>query len=868
MAALAGIYLAAAWAILGLGFAMNNITAISPPTGIALAVLLLRGPALWPGIAVGSFLANWLTHTPILPSVGVGLGDALECVAAVWLLRRFRISNSLDHSRDVAALLFAAVLFAPVSATVGTASLLAGGVIAAAGVQSRWLTWCFGDAAGVILVAPVVLTWFCRPRPLRGAAGPTERAALLATLAVVVLVVFGKGYPFPYAVFPVLVWAGLRGGTRMAASASLLISAASVYFGGRSRPGAGPMGGSIYHVLAFDALAGATALMLAAAVVEREAARGEERRSLNLLEALFSGMAARVFVKDLAGRYLMVNPVAAGILGVPAGDIVGRTDLELLEPDAWPAARAADRAVIASGQARTLEERFRTPGGEQTFLTTLGPFRDAGGRVAGVVGIARDITARKHIEDRLRDSEEKYRSLVESAADFICTFDEAGRFLFLNRSAPGFDAVSMIGTTVYEYSAPEHHETIRSTIAEVFRAGLPGAYEIRGMGVHGAATWYRCSVAPLMEDGRVRAVMVTSNDITQRRNMEEKLRESEEQFRSLVENAPDFISTFGPDGRIWFLNRAAPGHDVSTFVGKNAYDFIPAADRERVRGMLDQVFRSGMRVTYETGWVVDGGPPRSFRCRVGPLRKGGNVVAALVVSTDITETQKAESELKLSRERLRQLSRRLIEAQETERSHIARELHDEIGQALTAVKISLQAAQSRAGSADARSRIEESTLIVDEALDQVRNMSVALRPSLLDDLGLVPALRWYLDQQSARGGFEARFAADPEIDATSEVQTACFRIAQEALTNVSRHAGASVVRLEVRQEGGQVRLAVSDDGKGFDVARVFERSGADASLGLHGMRERARLLGGRVTVQSEPARGTVVHAQFPSGRAE
>ena len=104
-------------------------------------------------------------------------------------------------------------------------------------------------------------------------------------------------------------------------------------------------------------------------------------------------------------------------------------------------------------------------------------------------------------------------------------------------------------------------------------------------------------------------------------------------------------------------------------------------------------------------------------------------------------------------------------------------------------------------------------------------MSVALRPSLLDDLGLVPALRWYLDRQSARGGFEAHFEADPEIEATSEVQTACFRIAQEALTNVSRHAAASRVRLEVRQAGGQLPLAVSDDGKGFDVARVFERYG-------------------------------------------
>ena len=165
----------------------------------------------------------------------------------------------------------------------------------------------------------------------------------------------------------------------------------------------------------------------------------------------------------------------------------------------------------------------------------------------------------------------------------------------------------MIGTTVYEYSDPEHHETIRRSIAEVFRTGQPGGYEIRGMGVDGAPTWYRCAVAPLMEDGRVRAVMVTSNDITERRNMEEKLRESEEQFRSLVENAPDFISTFGADGRIWFLNRAAPGHDVSMFIGRNAYEFIPPADQARVRGMLDQVFGSGATVTYETGWKVGGG---------------------------------------------------------------------------------------------------------------------------------------------------------------------------------------------------------------------------------------------------------------------
>jgi integral membrane sensor domain MASE1 len=268
------VYLAVAWVSLGLDFAVNNVTAVWPPTGIALAALLLRGPALWPGILVGSFLANWLTNVPALASAGVGVGDALECLAAFWLLQRIGIRNSLDRPRDVGALLLATIVCAPISATVGTASMLAGGAIVGADAPSRWLTWCFGDAAGVTLVAPVVLTWLCRPRPVRGAAGPAERAALLATLAVVVLVVFGRGFPFLYPVFPVLVWAGLRGGTRTTASASVAIAAASVYFQDRVLPGSVTAGGGIYHLLAFDALAGATA---SPARRHRRRARGGSR---------------------------------------------------------------------------------------------------------------------------------------------------------------------------------------------------------------------------------------------------------------------------------------------------------------------------------------------------------------------------------------------------------------------------------------------------------------------------------------------------------------------------------------------------------------------------------------------------------------
>jgi signal transduction histidine kinase len=220
-------------------------------------------------------------------------------------------------------------------------------------------------------------------------------------------------------------------------------------------------------------------------------------------------------------------------------------------------------------------------------------------------------------------------------------------------------------------------------------------------------------------------------------------------------------------------------------------------------------------------------------------------------------------ELLKSREQLQTLSRRLIGAQETERQRIARELHDDIGQALSAVKMNLQSIRRIVGSSAIAPQIQECIESVDQALRRVRDLSVTLRPSLLDDLGLVPALRWFLDRQAQRGGFQCRFDADDSIEPPPEVQTACFRIAQEALSNVVRHAGAHKVEVELHEADGVIALMVRDDGRGFDVKIAVQRIGADASLGLMGMRERARLLGGRVTVDSAPRKGTTVRARIP-----
>src|ERR1700736_1416349 len=209
---------------------------------------------------------------------------------------------------------------------------------------------------------------------------------------------------------------------------------------------------------------------------------------------------------------------------------------------------------------------------------------------------------------------------------------------------------------------------------------------------------------------------------------------------------------------------------------------------------------------------------------------------------------------------LRELSRRLFQIQEDERRHLARELHDQLGQALTAAKIDLQAAQRLEERAAIVRRLDDSIAVLERLLQQVRQLSLELRPPLLDDLGLVPALRWYLDQQAQRAGLRVEFFADPTLERVdAAIETTCFRVAQEALTNAVRHARARTVSVELDRTPEVLHLVVRDDGIGFDVGTAQQ----GASLGLLGMSERVALVGGELDCKSAPGLGTEVHAFFP-----
>lgn len=218
--------------------------------------------------------------------------------------------------------------------------------------------------------------------------------------------------------------------------------------------------------------------------------------------------------------------------------------------------------------------------------------------------------------------------------------------------------------------------------------------------------------------------------------------------------------------------------------------------------------------------------------------------------------------------RFRGLARGVWRVQEEERARLARELHDGIGQTLTALKIRLEQLARQAAPAPALGDgLAESVTLVTQALEETRQLSHLLRPRILDDLGLVPALTWFARQLHRLSGLETEVRVDGMSDERldPDVETLLFRVVQEALNNVVKHSGAGTARLELQHRDGWLRLRITDAGQGFDPARAMADHGGGAGYGLRGIRERVELFDGRLAVRSAPGEGTVVRVEVPAG---
>jgi PAS domain S-box-containing protein len=530
-----------------------------------------------------------------------------------------------------------------------------------------------------------------------------------------------------------------------------------------------------------------------------------------------------------------------------------------------------------------------------------------------------DISERKHVETRLRQAEERYRLLIDGIQDYaIYMLDPGGHIVSWNVGAErmtGYHAHEIIGRhfacffTDEDTSARKPDHALRTAIAN-------GRYEDEGWRVRkdGSNFWANVIITAVRdEQDQLRGFAEVIHDSTERRRADEALRRYAHQLHVLYEISQAILVAQSPraiaQATLHQTRRLVPcryAHVISVSETDAAASLAICDMDDTLKDSLDlctdNVTSLSLVDPLQEGRVtvisLDDQdtmasvflPFRAAGLRwliIAPLVAHDVLIGELALASDDSRARengyldivrqiadqlavalqhaRLFEEVQRSRNQLQGLSHRLIEVQETERRTIARELHDEIGQALTLVKMNLQAARRYASGAEVEMHLSECISTAERALEQVRNLSLDLRPSLLDDLGLVAALRWYVARQARIAGFVLHFSVE-ELDErlTPTLETSCFRVAQEALTNVVRHARAREVWFELRVvDEHELSLTIRDDGVGFDVSQAQSRASLGGSFGILGMYERVRIVGGHLTMVSSPGQGTHLCARFP-----
>ena len=344
-----------------------------------------------------------------------------------------------------------------------------------------------------------------------------------------------------------------------------------------------------------------------------------------------------------------------------------------------------------------------------------------------------------------------------------------------------------------------------------------------------------------------------------------KREEAEEWFTRIFQLNPIGICmTSDRDGKVVDVNEAfvtCCGLSREELVGKSTLELGFWNDRAERHEMLQKLRKTGAITNAEfTFRRKDGAVKKTLRSFERLTLHGSEYI--LSMCNDITERKQVDDELRANRHRLESLSRQLIATQETERSNLARELHDEFGQMLIALKMMLRRVQRTADSV-VSGQLDECTDLIYQAMEQVRTLSLNLRPPHLDELGLVATLHWYAKYQANLTGVQIDFAAEPpEILTSTELATVCFRITQEAVTNAIKHVGPRRIEIDLKRYDGELHLLIHNDGQCFDVKTALAKASQGESFGLSSMLERVALAQGKIEIQSSPEHGSTVHAWF------
>ncbi len=368
-----------------------------------------------------------------------------------------------------------------------------------------------------------------------------------------------------------------------------------------------------------------------------------------------------------------------------------------------------------------------------------------------------------------------------------------------------------------------------------------------------------------------RTIIKTEEEAKQwreKRSLEEKIQQSEVLYRTIVETAHDIIWILDEDGQFTFANKQAEvifGYKVSELIGKKIFPFIHPEDLSK-NGTLFLKIPEEEPQHFHFRFLRNDGKVFVLSVNTASLRDGDGIRGTVSFARDITEVMKAEKALEESEKQLHHLSSQLLTAQETERRRISRELHDELGGALAVLKLRFNLIERNLHPDQTRLREEcQQTLsYIDQVIENVHRLTKDLSPHVLEDLGLTAALQWLVGNFTKSYGINVTCNLI-EVDHLfpGNGQIIVYRMVQEALNNIGKHSGAKHITVTTENHSGEISFWVEDDGKGFDVFKVFSKSPSEKGLGLATMNERARMLGGSFHLWSEEGKGTSIRFSLP-----
>ncbi len=648
-------------------------------------------------------------------------------------------------------------------------------------------------------------------------------------------------------------------------------------------------------------------------ITERKLAEEALRLSEERLAMATQAAGIGTWDTDVESMVCEWSSLEAELFGFPANllRVTYQDVLERIHPEDREVLERALALARETAGPYQLEFRVILPDGSIRWLANFGRFQyDHSGIATRIVGVSQEITARKHADEALRSSERNYVQMLESITDGFIALDADWRYSYLNPQAKnilGRDPSELLGRSLWD----AYPDTVGSAFERCFRRAVTErvAVSFEEYYPEPLNKWFSVHAYP-SADG----LSVFFADVTDQRRAHEAVRLYANRLENLREIDLAILSAQSPheiamvalqhlarlvpcsagaaalysadENELELLSSVGAGSDCDAQKPWISWAPVDEKERQPLREgravVVDRISSVPSERAFAEAFIGPGlqsyvqAPLWDREEMIGLLCLGADTPAAYSGSAVEIIREVADhlaiamrqsllrDEILSAKDRLETMSRRLILAEEAERRRIARELHDETGQGLVALKINLNAISRNPAALTTQHRINECLVIVDRTIAQVRNLSVHLRPTLLDDFGLVISLKTYCDGLAQRLGINIDFIADPSIGRCDpEVETACYRIVQEALNNITKYAKASEVRVLLERRRSDLIVEIGDNGLGFDVATARARATCGSSFGVLGMEERATLVGGSLTIQSEAGHGTLVRAVLP-----